>query len=87
MRISQKKTCRGCAARGCKNGGWLFFCWLNYPIINDEHGTPTVPCPKPLNNKEYLQAPEYSRPTPRAFDGGQAGENNGQVALPTANNA
>lgn len=28
-----------------------------------------------------------SRPTPRAVDGGQAGENNGQVALPTATNA
>lgn len=26
-------------------------------------------------------------PTPRAVDGGQAGENNGQVALPTATNA
>ena len=25
--------------------------------------------------------------TPRAVDGGQAGENNGQVALPTATNA
>ena len=28
-----------------------------------------------------------SRPTPRAVDGGQASENNGQVALPTATNA
>ena len=28
-----------------------------------------------------------SRPTQRAVDGGQAGENNGQVALPTATNA
>ena len=27
------------------------------------------------------------RRTPRAVDGGQAGENNGQVALPTATNA
>lgn len=27
------------------------------------------------------------RPTPRAVDGGQAGENNGQVDLPTATNA
>mgnify|MGYP007071648409 CR=1 FL=1 len=27
------------------------------------------------------------RPTRRAVDGGQAGENNGQVALPTATNA
>ena len=30
---------------------------------------------------------QISRPTPRAVDGGQAGENNGQVALPTATNA
>ena len=32
-------------------------------------------------------AEQESRPTPRAVDGGQAGENNGQVALPTASNA
>lgn len=31
--------------------------------------------------------PRERRPTPRAVDGGQAGENNGQVALPTATNA
>lgn len=41
---------------------------------------------------EAVPVPEFyvtlkSRPTPRAVDGGQAGENNGQVALPTATNA
>lgn len=35
----------------------------------------------------YTFAFSERRPTPRAVDGGQAGENNGQVALPTATNA
>ena len=35
----------------------------------------------------YYYCKSCSRPTPRAVDGGQAGENNGQVALPTATNA
>lgn len=51
------------------------------------------PCSLIIGNMEKGQTllscneGHYRRPTPRAVDGGQAGENNGQVALPTATNA
>ena len=44
-----------------------------------------------VKDLEIISAAELSKRerslTPRAVDGGQAGENNGQVALPTATNA
>lgn len=49
-----------------------------YPVIMQEKGYSLI---------NGVWHSKYSRPTQRAVDGGQAGDQNGQVALPTATNA
>ena len=55
MRLSQKRTCDKCRAFYVYTGDAHPECSLGYEIITEGY-IPAEPCPKPITNKEYIEA-------------------------------
>ncbi len=62
-KVSMKKTCRGCSALKFSHGGFQEVCDLGYLLEwKKRYPNPTIPCPKPLTNGEWLQCDRYEKP-------------------------